>query len=302
MRTEYSVQLILHTPDSSQQMSPLRVWLKSFFQRPPPPWPVIVFPNNGFDIVEEPVVEEEESEGFSTGDYYPVVIGDVLDSRYQVVDKLGFGVSSTVWLARDMRNHRYVALKVYTRDDNKHEFEIYKQLSKPSQHPGREHVRDVLDTFTLPRPGGDHQCLVQKPLWESLQDLHYIMPHARLEVDILKSAIKQMLLALDYLHTECKLVHTGMPYCRVERKKKSIDYFGDIKPDNIMQELNSTSILEKFVQDQIKKPSPRKIVALLCDFGSAVQGEEERNHNAQPEIYRSPEVMLMANWSYPADI
>ncbi|CAG8279482.1 unnamed protein product [Penicillium salamii] len=282
-------------------MSPLRVWLKSFFQRPPPPWPVIVLPNNGFDIVEEPVVEEEESEGFSTGDYYPVVIGDVLDSRYQVVGKLGFGVSSTVWLARDMRNHRYVALKVYTRDeDNKHEFEIYKQLSKPSQYPGREHVRDVLDTFTLPRPGGDHQCLVQKPLWESLQDLHYIMPHARLEVDILKSAIKQMLLALDYLHTECKLAHT------------------DIKPDNIMQELNSTSILEKFVQDQIKKPSPRKIVgdgtiylsrlldppkkfgrALLCDFGSAVQGEEERNHNAQPEIYRSPEVMLMANWSYP---
>jgi serine/threonine protein kinase len=71
----------------------------------------------------------------------------------------------------------------------------------------------------------------------------------------------------------------------------------------------------------VKKPSPRKITgdrviylsrlldppkqfgrALLCDFGSAVQGEEERNHNAQPEIYRSPEVMLMANWSYPADI
>lgn len=99
----YSVhELILHTsPDSSQQMSPLRVWLKSLFQRPP--WPVIVFPNNGFDIIEEPSVEEEESEGFPSGDYYPMVIGDVLNSRYQVVGKLGFGVSSTVWLARDMR-------------------------------------------------------------------------------------------------------------------------------------------------------------------------------------------------------
>ncbi|KAJ5333044.1 protein kinase domain protein [Penicillium brevicompactum] len=233
-----------------------------------------------------------------------MVIGDVLNSRYQVVGKLGFGVSSTVWLARDMRDRRYVALKVYTGDeDNKNEFEIYKQLSKNSQHPGREHVREALDSFTLSRPGGDHHCLVQKPLWESLHDLHYVMPHARLEVDILKSAIKQMLLALDYIHTECKLVHT------------------DIKPDNIMQELNDTSVLEKFVQDEVKKPSPRKITgdriiylsrlldppkqfgrALLCDFGSAVQGEEERNHNAQPEIYRSPEVMLMANWSYPADI
>lgn len=114
-------------------------------------------------------------------------------------------------LCLQIRDHRHVALKVHTRDeDNKHEFEIYQQLSKPSQHHGRKHVRDVLDTFTLPRPGGDHQCLVQKPLWESLQDLHNVMPNARLEVNILKSAIKQMLLALDYLHTECKLVHTGI--------------------------------------------------------------------------------------------
>ncbi|CAG8139920.1 unnamed protein product [Penicillium salamii] len=282
-------------------MSPLRVWLKSFFR---PPWPVIVFPHTGFDVIEEPLVEEEGMDGFSSGDYCPMVIGDVLDSRYQVVGKLGFGVSSTVWLARDMRDHRHVALKVHTRDeDNKHEFEIYQQLSKPSQHHGRKHVRDVLDTFTLPRPGGDHQCLVQKPLWESLQDLHNVMPNARLEVNILKSAIKQMLLALDYLHTECKLVHT------------------DIKSDNIMQELNDISVLKKFVQGEVKNPSPRKIVsdrtiylsrlldppkkfgrALLCDFGEAVQGEEKRNHNAQPEFYRSPEVMLKANWSYPADI
>ncbi|KAJ5359679.1 uncharacterized protein N7496_012092 [Penicillium cataractarum] len=95
----------------------------------------------------------------------------------------------------------------------------------------------------------------------------------------------------------------------------------DIKPDNIMQELNDNSVLDKFVQAELDKPSPRKVVdrqtiylsrlfeppkkfgrVLLCDFGSAVQGEEQRNHNAQPEIFRSPEVMLTADWSYPADI
>lgn len=104
-----------------------------------------------------------------------------------------------------------MALKVYTRDeDNENEFKIYKQLSRPSQHPGRGHVRDALDIFTLPRPGGDHQCLVQTPLWESLHDLHFIMPEGRMDETILKSALRQMLLALDYLHTECKLVHTGM--------------------------------------------------------------------------------------------
>ena len=42
--------------------------------------------------------------------------------------------------------------------------------------------------------------------------------------------------------------------------------------------------------------------AVLSDFGSAVQGDERRNHDAQPNVYRSPEVMLKTDWSYPVDI
>lgn len=40
----------------------------------------------------------------------------------------------------------------------------------------------------------------------------------------------------------------------------------------------------------------------LSDFGSAVMGDEKRNHNAAPDMYRSPEVMVKAAWSYPVDI
>lgn len=40
----------------------------------------------------------------------------------------------------------------------------------------------------------------------------------------------------------------------------------------------------------------------LSDFGSAVRGDEKRVHNAQPDFYRSPEVLLKAEWSYPVDI
>lgn len=42
--------------------------------------------------------------------------------------------------------------------------------------------------------------------------------------------------------------------------------------------------------------------AILSDFGSAVRGDEKRNHDAQPAVYRSPEVMLRTGWSYPIDI
>lgn len=68
-------------------------------------------------------------------------------------------------------------------------------------------------------------------------------------------------------------------------------------------------------------PSPRKFVngspvymsrpfelprdfgaVVLSDFGSAVRGDLKRNHDAQPTVYRSPEVMLKAEWIYPVDI
>lgn len=95
----------------------------------------------------------------------------------------------------------------------------------------------------------------------------------------------------------------------------------DIKGDNILQKIEDKSILEDFAKAEMDNPSPRKFVngapvyssrrfelprtfgrAVLSDFGSAVRGDEKRNHDAQPNVYRSPEVMLKTEWSYPVDI
>jgi serine/threonine protein kinase len=95
----------------------------------------------------------------------------------------------------------------------------------------------------------------------------------------------------------------------------------DIKSGDILQEIEDKSIHKRLTQTELKSPSPRKIVngfpayasrrfdlpklfgrVVLSDFGSAVQGDKRRNHDAQPNIYRSPEVMLKTDWNYPADI
>lgn len=80
-------------------------------------------------------------------------------------------------------------------------------------------------------------------------------------------------------------------------------------------------ILEVFVEEEMETPSQRKYVGgapvymsrrfclpedfgriVLSDFGSAVRGNVRRNHDAQPNVYRSPKVMVKAEWSYPVDI
>ena len=43
---------------------------------------------------------------------YPIRLGEVLNQRYLVEHKLGFGGGSTVWMAFDLQDKRDVALKV----------------------------------------------------------------------------------------------------------------------------------------------------------------------------------------------
>ena len=83
-------------------MAKIMKWATKALRRPPSP--PICFPTGGFETVpSSEVLDEERFKWFKQGRYYPTNIGDVLGSRYQIVGKLGFGTTSTVWLARDLK-------------------------------------------------------------------------------------------------------------------------------------------------------------------------------------------------------
>lgn len=63
-----------------------------------------IFPTSGFEILDSAeLIEEETLPTYNAEKYYPVRLGEILHGRYQVVAKLGYGVTSTVWLGRDLR-------------------------------------------------------------------------------------------------------------------------------------------------------------------------------------------------------
>jgi serine/threonine-protein kinase SRPK3 len=47
-------------------------------------------------------VEEERTPYYDPKRFYPARLGEILVGRYQLATKLGYGTSSTVWLARDL--------------------------------------------------------------------------------------------------------------------------------------------------------------------------------------------------------
>ncbi|KAG6128569.1 hypothetical protein E4U28_008158 [Claviceps purpurea] len=77
-------------------------------------WKPLAFPSEGFAVIPaDERIEEETLPNYATSQYYLVTIGEIFRARYQVVGKLGFGTTSTVWLARDLSKRRHVALKLY---------------------------------------------------------------------------------------------------------------------------------------------------------------------------------------------
>ncbi|PCG98365.1 Hypothetical protein PENO1_058310 [Penicillium occitanis (nom. inval.)] len=238
-------------------------------------WKPLNFTNQNFvRIAANQKIEEEQFPEYAASRYYPVRIGEVFRDRYQVAGKLGFGASSTVWLARDMSHRRHVALKIYINsaamgqqlDD---ELKMYKRMEKASnKHLGRNAVRTLLDSFNINGPEGEHRCLVHPPLWESVLTFLHRNPIRRLPSPVLAFVLQRLFLALDYLHTECQIIHT------------------DIKADNIMFGIADDSVFSDVEEDELQRPVPRKEAdgrtiytsrelripkewgaPVLCDFG-----------------------------------
>ena len=113
-------------------------------------------------------------------------------------------------------NRRYVLLKIFIQASSigrqvDNEFNLYRHMEKsPTAHPGRDVIRTLLDTFYFDGPQDKHQCLVHPPLWESVLAFLRRNPVERLPSAVLAVVLHRLFLALDYLHTECQITHTGL--------------------------------------------------------------------------------------------
>lgn len=56
--------------------------------------------------------EDEGMPDYKIGGYHPIHVGEILMDRYIIIQKLGWGHFSTVWLTKDLKYNSYVAIKV----------------------------------------------------------------------------------------------------------------------------------------------------------------------------------------------
>ncbi|KAI9148882.1 Serine/threonine-protein kinase SRPK [Paramyrothecium foliicola] len=267
-------------------------------------------------------IDEETLPSYRPEQYHPTAPGQ-LYGAYRTITKIGYGAGSTVWLAentswteRKNKRPRYLVIKVATTDPDgtvaaTREMEIAKLVaSNYDSHPGARFVRTPIDSFEIKSPNGRHPCLVYLPMRETLFRFQGRLGGRRLSRPLVKLYTAHLLQALDFLHTECHLIHT------------------DLKDDNVLMTLENDNVLDQFLKAQENESLPRHIredgttVFLsradlgplqgyslkprLTDFDLAFPLLPDNELHVYPAIqparYRAPEVILGTGWSSSADI
>ena len=201
--------------------------------------------------------EDEGIEDYVKGGYHPVFRGEVLNGRYVILQKLGWGHFSTVWLTRDIKMNTYVAIKIQ-KSENRYleaafdEVEILQKAVKEAHNPkwmedlktiykGQRtnfeaddcHVVQLLNAFIYEGPYGRHFCMVFEILGVNLLEIIKRYDYRGIPLSICKEISRQVLIGLHYLHKYCGIIHT------------------DLKPENVMVCLNATELKEIVEKGQL---------------------------------------------------
>ena len=151
-------------------------------------------------------------------------IGDAFaNGRYQVLHKLGFGGSSTVWLARDSTSKTLVALKVLSADKSAKPKDEIPELSislkldaliaSDAHNPACDSIQTIKDSFIVEGPNGTHLCLVSQLAGPSVFAMSEFCGgrnegSQRLRSDLARKVAKQVAAVMELMHS-AGLVHGG---------------------------------------------------------------------------------------------
>jgi serine/threonine-protein kinase SRPK3 len=131
---------------------------------------------------------------------------------------------------------------------------------KAADPSGAHHCVRLLDHFEHAGPHGLHVCIVCEVLGDNLLALIKAYDYKGLPLAVVKNLARQMLVAVDYMHTRCSILHT------------------DLKPENVM--LVDTLAARRW-ELELPPPPPRAPAGGAGSWGaSAVTAQQQQQQKA----------------------
>jgi serine/threonine-protein kinase SRPK3 len=140
------------------------------------------------------------------------------------------------------RERRHVALKILTAYASREieagrlrERELLRKATSASPlHHGFKHVIHLSHEFAFRSFVGQHICFVTDVLSYNVPTLQKEIDDPRLPLELILRLTKHVLKGLEYLHDECRMIHSGMFYTPLIVDIGRSNHLTDLKPGNIL--------------------------------------------------------------------
>ncbi|KAF8482197.1 kinase-like domain-containing protein [Gautieria morchelliformis] len=267
---------------------------------------------------------------YRKGGFHPIHIDDVLQNRYRIVNKLGYGAYATVWLVDDLASGRCAALKVLAANvSNVSEVAVLRRLKQRQLDDGgsngQEFLVEFLDDFKVEGPNGTHQCIVTEVLGPSIgADVYDIYDEELYPIEIAKNLVAQVMRGVAYLHS-CGVVHGDLHAGNILFRIPGIEqmshqdlqkYLGEPRKRPLSRRdgkpVTPTPHEPKYVVPSPEGPallelclkSPEAVRVKICDFGEAFlwDGKPVITQLHTPSVYAAPEIILHDHVSPAVDV
>ncbi|KAF8323237.1 kinase-like protein [Clavulina sp. PMI_390] len=236
------------------------------------------------------------------------------NNRYTIARKLGWGMGSSTWLARDERDGGFVAVKALTG----YHTDLYEKavtweadaFRLLSYQPRSPHCTPLLNEFTVEGKGssGSHMCFVMPVYGGDVKALQRSRP-AHFPLPLAKRISLHLLRGLAHMH-ERGVVHTDLKhdnifYTTTKTSEDIEEWMANDPPRRNEPEFSDDGVMQSAVSQPLPIISEEEVLQatyVLGDFGVAHPSKLHPNREVSPVALRSPEVYLGAGWDKPTDI
>jgi serine/threonine-protein kinase SRPK3 len=269
----------------------------------------------------------EKVELYRPGGYHPVNLGDTLKSlQYQIIHKLGYGGFATVWLARDNKEERYVAIKILRANASQNaldtDIKILNHLKElATSTPGAYFIDLPIEHFWINGPNGRHLCIVSHVSGPSIAQLTRaqatLQKKLTLNLEEAPMAALQLTQCLAFLHSPgVRVVHGDLTSSNVLLEILGFDHLTtsqvikllgrpirELVVSNSDEPLGFSAPQFLYQPADIMRLLPRATGNIkLIDFGNAFFVNDPPKNIGTPNCFRAPELLLENKFGKESDV
>lgn len=251
----------------------------------------------------------ENLEDYEPGGYHPVDLFDILDGRFEVIYKLGFGGIAMVWLCYEFDAKRWRAVKINAASHSSDDcaelkiLEVMKEKNVTPEQLDAMHIVVPWETFWIDGPNGRHLCSVMPVLGPRLSTWR---DKLGMDYDTIDKMCYQFTEGLSFLHG-MGIAHGDFRPANILTRLKcqSLD---NISVDEMKELLEAPDMEEILTLDDQKSiHAPEEVVSGVCwdrlkhlisddvaivDFGEAYRLGESPLSLGIPRQYGAPEIVF----------